>query len=159
MSYMRQMQILADKFFRETGKVSATKTEMADWAISMGRWDRQEEAARKQCADDFAEAMRVEYETDQKGRRVRTKYAATLEREGKKQTYWGDRKNVGHDFMEVSVKQQRNRVAGELYQIKVDVDSYNERYNDGEPIQIPLDFTPDIEELEEMARRRKKPAS
>ena len=101
----------------------------------------------------------MEYETDPKGRRVRTKYAATLEREGKKQTYWGDRKNVGHDFMEVSVKQQRSRVAGELYQIKVDVDSYNELYNDGEPIQIPLDFTPDIEELEAMAKRRKGRAS
>jgi hypothetical protein len=34
MSYMRQMQLLADEFFRETGKVSATKTEMADWAIT-----------------------------------------------------------------------------------------------------------------------------
>jgi hypothetical protein len=159
MSYMRQMQLLADEFFRETGKVSATKTEMADWAISTGRWNRQEEVARKQCADDFAEALRVEYETDPKGRRVRTKYAATLERDGKKQTYWGDRKNVGREFIEVSVKQQRSRIAGELYQIKVDVDSFNELYNNGEPIQIPLDFTPDIEELEEMARRRKGRAS
>jgi hypothetical protein len=159
MSYMRQMQLLADEFFRETAKVSATKTEMADWAIRTGRWNRQEEVARKQCADDFAEALRVEYETDPKGRRVRTKYAATLDRDGKKQTYWGDRKNVGREFIEVSAKQQRNRIAGELYQIKVDLDSFNELYNDGEPIQIPLDFTPDIEELEEMARRRNKRGS
>jgi hypothetical protein len=159
MSYMRQMQILADEFFCETGRVSATKTEMAAWAIRTGRWNRQEEVALKQCADDFAEALRVEYVTDPKGRRVRTKYAATLEREGKKQTFWGDRKNVGREFIEVSVKQQRNRVAGELYQMKVDLDSYNELYNDGEPLQIPLDFTPDIEELEEMAKRRKGRAS
>ena len=159
MSYMRAMQLLAEEFFRETGKVSATKNEMADWAISTRRWNRQEEVARKQCADDFAEALRVEYETDVDGYRVRTKYAANLGRDGKKQTYWADRKNAGHEFMEVSVKQQRNRVAGELYQIKVDVDSYNKHYNDGEPIQIPLDFTPDIEELEEMARRRNKRAS
>jgi hypothetical protein len=159
MSYIRQMQLLADEFFRETGKVSATKTEMAVWAIRTGRWNRQEEVALKQCADDFAEALRVEYVTDPKGRRVRTKYAATLERDGKKQTNWGDRKHVGREFIEVSVKQQRNRIAGELYQIKIDVDSFNELYNDGEPIQISLDFTPDIEELEEMARRRRKPAS
>jgi hypothetical protein len=87
MSYMRQMQLLADEFYRTTGAIAATKIEMAQWAISTGKWRRRDEVALKQCAEDFAEALRVEYETDTKGRRVRTKYAATLEREGKKQTY------------------------------------------------------------------------
>jgi len=154
MSYMRQMQILADEFYRETGQVSATKNEMAQWAISTGRWNRQEEAALKQCADDFAEAMREEYETDPKGRRVHSKYAATLVRGGKKVTLWGDRKNVGREFAEVSMKQKRNQIVGDCYQLKIDADSYNEYHNTGEQIVIPFDFTPDMEELEQRRNKR-----
>jgi peroxiredoxin len=89
MSYMRQMQLLADEFYRETGRVSATKNEMARWAIGTGQWNRHEEVALKQCEEDFANALRVEYETDPKGRRIRSKYAATLVRDGKKVTEWG----------------------------------------------------------------------
>jgi hypothetical protein len=159
MSYMRQMQILADEFYRETREVAATKTEMAQWAISTGRWNRHEEAALKQCAEDFAQAMRKDYETDPQGRRVRTKYAASIHEDGRLVTKWGDRKRVSPEFAEVSIKQRRNQIVGDVYQLKQDRDSYVENCNGGRQIPLPLDFTPDIEELEEMARRRRKPAS
>jgi hypothetical protein len=150
------MQILADEFYHETGEVAATKIEMARWAISTGRWNRHEEVALKQCAEDFAQAMREEYETDPQGRRVRTKYAAAVHENGRRVTKWGDRKRVSPEFAEVSLKQRRGQIVGDIYQLKLDTDSYNENYNTGEQIVMPLDFTPDIEELEEMAKRRNR---
>jgi hypothetical protein len=131
MSYIRQMQILADEFYRETGQVAATTKEMARWAISTGQWKRHDDIALKQCAEDFAQAMREEYETDPKGRRVRTKYAASIDEDGKRVTKWGDKKRVTREFAEVSAKQRRNQIVGDCYQLKIDVDSYNEYHHKG----------------------------
>jgi hypothetical protein len=61
----------------------------------------------------------------------------------------GDRKYVSREFAEVSLKQKRNQIVGDCYQLKMDVDSYNEYHNTGEQIIIPFDFTPDMEELEQ----------
>jgi hypothetical protein len=128
---------------------------MARWAISTGRWNRHEEAALKQYEEDFANAFRVEYETDPKGRRVRSKYAAMLVRDGKKITLWGDRKYVGRQFAKISLKQKRNQIVGDCYQLKIDVDSYNKYYNTAEPIQIQFDFTSDMEQLDERKKKKK----
>jgi hypothetical protein len=67
-------------------------------------------------------------------------------------------KFAGREFMEAAFRQRRNQVVGDLYQLKQDVDSFNENHNEGQAIQLPLDFTPDIEELEEMAKMRKDAA-
>jgi hypothetical protein len=150
------MQILAEESYRETGQIAATTKEMARWAITTGKWRRHDEVALQQCAEDFAQAMREEYETDPKGRRVRTKYAASIEENGQRVTKWGDRKRVTREFVEVSAKQRRNQIVGDCYQQKIDIHSYNEYHNRGEPIQIPFDFTPDMEELEELAKRRNR---
>lgn len=56
MSYTKQMQKLADEFYRTIGRKTASPREMARWAISTGKWQRHEAAALQQCAEDFARA-------------------------------------------------------------------------------------------------------
>jgi hypothetical protein len=46
--------------------------------------------------------------------------------------------------MEIAFAQKRRRVAGELHQLKIDVDHYNEAHPDETPIQLSLNFEDDV---------------
>jgi len=50
--------------------------------------------------------------------------------------------------MAIAFQQRRQQIVGDCRQLKTDVDSYNENRNDGVPINLVLDFTQDVEELE-----------
>lgn len=50
--------------------------------------------------------------------------------------------------MERSFQQRRQGIVGDCRQLKADVDSYNQNQNEGEAIQLILDFSPDMEEYE-----------
>jgi len=50
--------------------------------------------------------------------------------------------------MHVALQQRRSQIVGDCKQLKTDTDSYNENENAGEPIQMVLDFTRDVEEAE-----------
>lgn len=159
MSYIKQMQSLADEFYQTTKRTSASTKEMARWAIETGKWQRHEDAALKQCAQDFADALREHYATDlATGRRYRTKHVAPVKRGGKSVMVWADMKRAAREFMEAAFRLRRNQVVGDCYQLKQDVDIYNEKYNKGDQIQLPLDLTPDVEEIEEMAKMKKEAA-
>lgn len=47
-----------------------------------------------------------------------------------------------------SFAQRRQQIVGDCYQLKTDVDVYNMKDRTQEPIQIVLDFTYDVEELQ-----------
>ncbi|MNY57981.1 hypothetical protein D3C86_1942640 [compost metagenome] len=47
-----------------------------------------------------------------------------------------------------SFSQRRQQIVGDCYQLKTDVDVYNMKDSAQEPIQINLDFTYDVEELQ-----------
>jgi len=158
MSYIKQMQSLADEFYKTTGRTTASTKEMARWAITSGKWQRHEDAALKQCAQDFADALREHYQTDPTGRRYRTKHVAPVERGGKPVMVWADMARADREFMESAFRLRRNQIVGDCFQLKQDADVYNEKYNKGETLQLPLDFTPDVEELEEMAKMKKDAA-
>jgi hypothetical protein len=50
--------------------------------------------------------------------------------------------------MRIAFQQRRKQIVGDCRQLKNDVDSFNENVNPGPPIQLVLDFTQDIAELE-----------
>jgi hypothetical protein len=158
MSYKQQMLDLYYEFCATAGRRTASTKEMARWAITNQKWQRHEEAALKQCAEDFAEALREHYEDDPTGRRVRMNHAARVQRGSKFVTLWGDMRKAAHDFIETAFRQRRNQIIGDCYQLKQDVDSYNEFYNKGDQIPLPLDFAPDVAEQEQMIKDRKKAA-
>ncbi len=49
--------------------------------------------------------------------------------------------------------QRRQQIVGDCLQLKTDVDVYNDKRDLAEPIQIPLDFTLDVAELQQPLRR------
>jgi len=147
-TYMKQMQRLVDEYRLEGMPWPASTKAMADWAISHGRWEMPSAAIRRRCADDIAEAMREEYMTDKKGRRVRLLHPAPVTTEGQTEMVWDDIRTAPRDHMQISFQHRRKGIVGDCRQMKVDVDSYNDAHPGAEPIQIVFDFTMDLAELE-----------
>jgi len=46
-----------------------------------------------------------------------------------------------------NISQRRRQSSHDLFQIRKDVDHYNEAHQDEEKIKLPLDFTEDIDEM------------
>jgi hypothetical protein len=148
MSYTEQMQRIANLYRQSCQPIPATTHQMAAWAIHEGLWQPQPDALINQCAEELARAMREEYITDPQGRPVRAKHAARFKIDGGQKSLWDDIRTAGRNFMEIAFKQRRQQIVGDCRQLKIDVDSYNENANPGQPIQLVLDFTLDVLELE-----------
>lgn len=54
--------------------------------------------------------------------------------------------------MEKSFSQRRKSIADDCFQIKQDIDHFNDENPDELPIQMVLDFTDDVAEMEAAAR-------
>jgi hypothetical protein len=100
------------------------------------------------CVDQLADAMREEFYTDPQGRRVRAKHAARVRIGNKQQYLWDDIRTAEHGHMQIATQQRRQQIVGDCVQLKRDVDSYNENRQPPAPIQIELDFTADVAEVE-----------
>lgn len=126
----------------------ATTRDMAQWAITNKLWTPKPSAIVDQCADQLARAMREEYITDDQGRRVRAKHAASLPGKGGEQmVLWADIRTAPHQHMAMAFQQRRHQIVGDCRQLKMDVDSYNQNRTPDQPIQMIFDFTYDLEEL------------
>lgn len=126
----------------------ATMNQVAAWAIREGLWKPRHDSLIRQCAEQLAEAMREEYYVDPQGRTVRTKHAARVMLHGDQHTFWDDIRTAPPKHMLLAFQQRRQQIVGDCRQLKNDVDSYNENTNAGRPIQLILDFTQDVAELE-----------
>lgn len=150
MTYVKQMQRIVDEYRLSGLSWPTSAKNIADWAIATARWELPAAAVRRRCADDIASAMREEYMTDPKGRRVRLLHPAPLEADGQTEMIWDDIRTATRDHMHISFQHRRNGIVGDCRQMKVDVDSYNDAHPGAEPIQIVFDFTMDLAELEAM---------
>jgi hypothetical protein len=148
MTYVKQMQRIVDEYRLEGLPWPTSAKNIADWAISTVRWELPAAAIRRRCADDIASAMREEYMTDRKGRRVRLLHPAPLETAGQTEMIWDDIRTAPRDHMLISFQHRRRGIVGDCRQMKTDVDSYNDAHPDTEAIQIVFDFTMDLAELE-----------
>jgi hypothetical protein len=147
-TYSKQMQKIVDDY-RAAGEPWPTSARnIADWAILTGRWIMPTSAIRRRCADDLAAAMREEYYTDRRGRRVRVLHPAPLLVDGQREMIWDDIRTATRPHMQLSFQNRRQGIVGDCRQFKVDVDSYNESHPDQEPIQIVFNFERDLAEFD-----------
>ncbi len=161
MNYTKQMQRIIGRYERATGKTSYTSNEVARWAIDNGEWEAPPEVIIRRCSEDVSKALREEYETDPQGRRARVKHAALIKPEGEqlKISIWFDSRRATRKQMELSFQQRRKGVVSDCKQLKTDVDSYNDNYNQEESIQIVFNFTADVEEAELATPKKKTSAN
>jgi len=131
----------------------ADRRTIAAWAVSKKKWQPQPKSLIDRCAQDLAEAMRLEMEVDPQGRTVRAKHCAIVteqDEEGQKhqKTLWFDRETATPELMRLSLQQRRKGILGDCKQIALDRDSYNDNNQHGAVVQISLNFEPDLAELQ-----------
>lgn len=124
--------------------------EVAEWAYRNGCHKPNVKTVIDAIAADISQMFREEYRTDKLGRRYRAKHAATEKRGNKTLSLWGDLDdpNAPHVHFVKSFAQRRQQIVGDCYQLKTDVDVYNDQRLPQQPIQIVLDFSLDVEELQ-----------
>lgn len=149
-SYKEQLQRLVNEYIKAGQPWPAKSRAIARWAIENNQWKPCNVSIQKMCARDISSAMRDEYHTDAQGRRVRTKHAAKFpgEEPGEGMTLWGDIITSPREFLERAFSQRRSQIVGDCSQLKTDVDSFNDNRAANDPIELLLDFSDDVAELE-----------
>ena len=146
MNYHQQMQAIFKKY---QDQVSADPTDLRDvaaWAVREKLWEPRASDIYARFAGDMADALREEYRTDRAGRRYRAKHAVRKTVDGKQMSFWADIDSAPRAHMEKAFGQRRNQVVGDCYQLRVDVDHYNEVHQESQPYNLVLDFTDDVAE-------------
>jgi len=94
--------------------------------------------------------FREDYRTDKNGQRYRAMHAVRSKSGDKTMSLWADMddERAPRAHFVKSFAQRRQQIVGDCYQLKTDVDVYNDKNADRPPIQMQLNFTLDVEELQ-----------
>ncbi len=147
-TYTEQMQNLYEEYVADGNKVPVETKTLARWAISSGRWKMRPEDVVRKCAEELSRAFRQEYRTDETGKRIRTKHAAQVFDGEAQKSLWCDIDTAPRAHMQRAFSQRRKQIVGDCHQLANDVGYYNRKNEKQAPIQLLLDFTDDVEELQ-----------
>jgi len=150
--FSEQMQAIFDRYTEEVDPSPVSLDNVAAWAIKQGLYRPQPRDVVKLCREALAESLRQEKRIDAKGRRYRAKHSVRTNIGGVQLSLWADIDNAPRSFMEKSFSQRRKAIADDCFQVKQDVDHFNDENQTELPIQIVLDFTDDVAEMEAAAR-------
>jgi hypothetical protein len=124
--------------------------EVAGWAFKNGLHKPSVKTIIDIIAADIAKVFREEYRVDKHGRRYRAKHAAATKVGNQTLSLWGDMDdpNAPHEHFVRSFGQRRQQIVGDCHQLKTDADVYNDSRQPNEPINVILDFSLDVEEMQ-----------
>ena len=120
--------------------------EVIDWAVRERGFRLPSVDPRDVAASQLSRALREQYETDSQGRRYRVNHAMRVTKNGVQTTFWGVLGFASHLHMQRAFTQRREQVIGDLVQLQIDVEVYNERIPADKQIQLVLDFKDDVAE-------------
>jgi hypothetical protein len=150
--YSNAVKAYIERYKAETGSDGLLDPHaVAEWAYKNGLHKPSVKTVIDAIATDIAQVFREEYRVDQYGRRYRAKHAATQKNGKKTLSLWADLDdpNAPHSHFVKSFAQRRQQIVGDCVQLKTDVDVYNDKRVPITPIQVPLDFTLDVMELQQ----------
>jgi hypothetical protein len=125
----------------------ASARQAVEWAVAEGLLELPEIDPYDVLAEQMAAALREEYKTDEQGRRYRVNHAVRVTSGGVQFTFWAIMGYAPHDHMERAFAQRREMIIGNAFQLRTDVDVYNDMNRGVHPeIQMILDFTDDVAE-------------
>ena len=150
-AYSNDIRSHIERFRREvSGEALVDPHEVAEWAYGKGLHKPNVRTVIDAIATDIAQILREEYRTDEHGRRYRANHAVKSNVGDKTRALWADMDDIqaprAHFIR--SFSQRRQQVVGDCLQLKTDVDVYNDKRPIGDPIQVVLDFTRDVQELQ-----------
>lgn len=150
-AYSNQIKLYLERYKKEVGDDGLIDAHsIAEWAYNNGLHKPNTKTIIDAIASDISQAFREEYRTDKNGQRYRAKHAVRSKNGSKTLSLWADidDEQAPRDHFVRSFSQRRQQIVGDCYQLKTDVDVYNAKDSSQEPIQVVLDFTFDVEELQ-----------
>ena len=150
--FSEQMQAIFERYTEEVSPDPVSLDEVAVWAIDRGLYRPAPRDIVKIFRDALADSLRQEKRVDAKGRKYRAKHSMRTWIGGQQLSLWADIDAAPRSFLEKSFSQRRKSIADDCFQIKQDVDHFNDEHLDEEPIQMIIDFTDDVAEMEAAAR-------
>lgn len=151
--FSEQMRAIFDRYREEVDPAPVSLDEVAAWALMNNLYHPAPRDVAKLCRDDLAESLRQERRVDEKGRKYRSKHSVRTTTNGHQMSLWADIDSAPRAFMEKSFAQRRKSIVDDCFQVKQDVDHFNDHNAIEEPIQIVLDFSDDVAEMEAAARQ------
>jgi hypothetical protein len=142
-----EKQALMRRFREETGKAEIEMHEVAEWAHRrFGMAVPPDIPGIDRLAQAFADAAREETRKDEKtGRPYRVNHAIKVTQGDRQLSFWIVIDDAPRNRMALSVQQRREQMVGDAAHLVNDIDHWNSVHADQEPIQIELDFQPDVE--------------
>ena len=142
----QEMQSLARRYREETGHESLDTHDLARWAINKGWPLPKPKSAIDRLAEQFSVALREEMRRDEAtGKPYRANLAVTTWQNGQQMTLWADIDKAPRSFAQKAFVQRREQMVGDGVQLTFDVLHWN-RINEGqELIEMPMDFTDDVQ--------------
>lgn len=132
----------------ENDHLPVSARDACEWGVAHGLLQLPEIDPYDILAGEMARALREEYKVDGRGRKYRVNHAVRVTRSGVQTTFWAIMGFAKREHMQRAFTQRRNQIIGDCFQLKVDVDVYNDMNPDQEPVQLELNFTDDVSERE-----------
>ncbi|MBT9614219.1 MAG: hypothetical protein IV108_13230 [Burkholderiales bacterium] len=142
----QQMQSIIKRYREETGKASVNMHEVAEYAANMGWPLPAPKTALDRLAEQFSSAAREEIRRDDvTGRPYRANLAVTTWQGSQQLTLWTDIDVAPRHIAHKSFQQRREQMVGDAVQLTFDVMHWNKINEVEEPIEMPMDFTDDVQ--------------
>jgi len=135
--------------YRGSGETwPASARDMVKWGLKTGHIDTRPEAVESYFADRMSQAMREVYFNDERGKRIRALHAAKDAQGVLWDDIRGEPSPARTKHFSISFQSRRKQIVQDCHQLKLDVDYFNRRHQPTIPIQLYLDFTDDVAEIE-----------
>ena len=147
-TFTQQMIEVFDRYAAEVDASPTPLEDVAQWAVMKGLYKPNLKTLLQMCRDDMADALRQDKRVDEEGRTYRAKLSVRTSIGGTQLSLWADADLAPRSFVEKAFHQTRKGIANDCFQLKQNVDHFNFARGGENPIQLVLDFTDDVAELE-----------
>ena len=146
MSKHHEMQGIIRWYKDRTGKIEVTMPDVVAFAVRNGYPLPAPIDPLERLAREFARAAREEIRKDTRtGQPYRVNHAYTTKQGSDQITFWIDIDEAPRGPMHKCLVQRREQMVGDALQLTLDADHWNSINLHEEPIQMPLDFAPDVD--------------
>ena len=146
MTKAHEMQLTIKRYREETGKDSVDMHDVAKYAAGMGWPLPKPKTALERLAEQFSSAAREEIRRDEvTGKPYRANLAVTTWQGNTQMTLWTDIDVAPRPIAHRSFQQRREQTIGDVVQLTFDVMHWNRINEKDDPIDMPTDFTDDVQ--------------
>lgn len=153
----QEMQRIIRLYKQETGQSEVDMRQVASYAEKRMGWPLPVPVdPLDRLAAQFSQAARDEIKHDKRtGRPYRVNHAVPAGKRGRQLTYlWIDIDEAPRGPMHKSLINRREQMVGDALQLALDAEHWNNIHLDQDPIQLPLDFTDDVEWRKNASEKR-----